>query len=100
MDKKRAKKLIPILQAFSDGKEILGRSGEGYAWIDIDEEKFSNAAILEFWKLKIKPDPEVIYVNKSKTGKCYVYNSYKQATALVEGERYYEYIAKKFTEGE
>jgi len=104
MNQERLNYIIPILQAMADGKTILGRSGEGYAFIDIDEDKFfMSSDIVIFWELKIKPEPEVLYVNKwneeANQKNCHSSESNAIAAAKNSGHKYI-YIAKKFTEGE
>ena len=98
MNQERLNYIIPILQAMADGKTILGRSGEGYAFIDIDEDKFfMSSDIVIFWELKIKPEPEVIYVNKTKEEKYFHYTSEKIAKMDTNPSNFC-FIAKKFIE--
>jgi len=103
MNQERLNYIIPILQAMADGKTILGRSGEGYAFIDIDEDKFfMSSDIVTFWELKIKPETEVIYVNKIKD--CLEIYPFRTRSGAerdyeINGSHHrYEYIAKPFTD--
>ena len=102
MNKERLNYIIPILQAMADGKTILGRSGEGYAFININEDKFFMISdIVNFWELKIKPQPEVIYVNKWNEEREFI-STHKSKSKALEAARNsgleYIYIAKPFTD--
>lgn len=91
MNRSRAKELLPIIQAFAEGKEIQYISnGE---WVDY-------GGYID-WTIKenrIKPEPEVIYVNKEGSGEFYPYASSQAAKSGACDAWEYEYIAKKFIE--
>lgn len=53
MNRERAKKLLPIIEAFADGKEIECYSELGDRWLDISEPAWQDTV-----KYRIKPDPQ------------------------------------------
>lgn len=95
MNREEAKQLLPIIQAFADGKraEFLRSDGE---WVELKgEPDFSFPPD----RYRIKTEPEVIWVNKFKGGDIYKYITEEEARHGTEGnEHLYEYIAKKFVE--
>lgn len=58
MDRQQVKELLPIIQAFIEGKTIQGKWYDG-TWIDIKKENFDNLLRLkEHGKiLRVKPEP-------------------------------------------
>ena len=97
MDRARAKELLPIIQAFADGKNIqyLDHSKR---WSDCicDHVSFHSDDTY-----RIKPEPEVIYVNKFRylDGVDRPYTTQSSARANAKGLiSDYEYIGKKFIE--
>ena len=103
MNRERAKKLLPIIQAFSEGKKIQAKTkpikGEGFDWQDICEP--SDFGLNCNCDYRIKPELEVIYVSKVNDGS---YHCCTDREALLEENEgspvVYEYIAKKFIEVE
>lgn len=53
MNRERAKELLPIIQAFAEGKDIQYRHDPAFHWIDVDEPEFPGD--LEY---RIKPEPD------------------------------------------
>ena len=56
--REQAKKMLPIIQAFADGKTIQAKCGTYYDWEDVSED--ANASIFldgRPWKYRIKPEP-------------------------------------------
>jgi hypothetical protein len=61
MNRERARELLPIIQAFAEGKEIQDAFiDEGTVWCDNDSPDFNNDSLI----FRIKPEPITIYVNK------------------------------------
>lgn len=53
MTRERAKELLPIITAWSEGKAIQGRPGdERGKWLDMDDPQF-----MEDWDYRITPEP-------------------------------------------
>lgn len=50
MDRQQAKELMPIIQAFAEGKTIQAAGGRG--WYDVDNINFNSC------KYRIKPEPK------------------------------------------
>lgn len=88
MNRERAKELLPIIQAFAEGKEIQYFDDE-LGWITEDPEWH------DCFEYRIKPEPEVIYVNKH----CgYLTPFPNEKAALDSATANCEYVAKKFQE--
>ena len=100
MNRERAAELLPIIQAFAEGKVIQWQyddepNKDTWRIVLYDEGVTERTDVI----YRIKPEPEVIYVNKRKNGGYYQYSSYDMAVAGLKGiEDSYEYIAKKFQE--
>ena len=56
MNRERAKKLLPIIQAFADGAEIEWKGGVGVGW------RTSDGAFANGIEYRIKPKPREGYV--------------------------------------
>ena len=59
MTREEAKELLPIIQAFADGKTIQFKCGKYYDWEDVRED--ANTSIFldgRPWKYRIKPEPK------------------------------------------
>lgn len=52
MDREKAKALLPIIQAFAEGKAIEGRASDG-SWFEASNPSFDNAPD----RYRIKPEP-------------------------------------------
>ena len=92
MNRARAKELLPIIQAFAEGKEIQFNSVNG--WVAHTSPSFDSQSPDKF---RIKPEPEVIYITKAMSGGIYAFKKQEDAKrALTPID--YEYIAKKFIE--
>ena len=91
MNRDRAKKLLPIMQAFAEGKDIQYHDHKD-GWVTDDPEFHED---LEY---RIKPEPEVIYFNKKKLGERFSYGYHNEIRARMDAQAGYdyEYIAKKF----
>lgn len=59
MDRQQVKELLPIIQAFAEGKTIQGKLYDG-TWVDTKKEDFDNLLRLkEHGKiLRVKPEPK------------------------------------------
>ena len=98
MNREEAKELLPIIQAFAEGKEVQCKDGMG-EWHHecATDPHFSNNE----WR--IAPEPEVVYVNKLSGlcgGQARMYSTVLEANkaAPLGGGSDYVYIAKKFIE--
>lgn len=56
MDRKEAKELLPIIQAFAEGKDIQIRNITDDGWDDINDDRMSFCAKAEAYR--IKPEPK------------------------------------------
>ena len=101
MNREEAKELLPIIQAFAEGKEVQIK-GSGDNWMTC-----TNPADVSFAasspRYRIKPEPEVIYVNQLSGfcgGQARAYSTVLEANkaAPLGGGSDYVYIAKKFIE--
>lgn len=96
MNREETKKLLPIIQAYSEGKEVQVRDRDDDSWKTWDEYGFDSLRHMDY---RIKPEPEVIYVNKRLDGDSFVYDTEEEAK--INGSLDHEskeYIAKKFIE--
>ncbi len=66
----------------------------GSSWEDANEPSFCRNADA----YRIKPEPEVIWVNKKNAGEKYVHASEERARIVANCCDNYEFIAKKFIE--
>jgi len=76
MTPERAKELLPIIQAYAEGKYIQARDEATDLWFDVSSEDiyFEN----DYIEYRIKPEPKVIYVNEYKNH-AYGYDTKEQA---------------------
>ena len=89
MNRERAKELLPIIQAFADGKDIL------YDGSRVEDPAFDD----EIGIYEINPEPEVVYVNEHCLGRISVYsNSLTAVSASTHEGGEFKCIAKKFIE--
>ena len=64
MNRERAKELLPVIQAFAEGKDIQFAL-EGYQWTDLHEETaFTFPA--EDYEYRIKPEPREFWIIREK----------------------------------
>ena len=97
MNREEAKELLPIIQAFAEGREVQLKYSSGW------DSKESVAFTGKPEKYRIKPAPEVIYVNQLSGfcgGQARAYSTEldaNRAAPLGDGSGY-AYIAKKFIE--
>jgi len=62
MNRERAKELLPIIQAFADGKSIQLRRNYADGWEDLcSPANFNNIG----FEWRIKPEPRVFWINPS-----------------------------------
>ncbi len=85
-----------VYNAFCDGKTIQSLDKEGLGlWFDDSSPNFSC-----FYDWRVKPEPEVIYINKRLDSDILFVHRIEDialAAARLNGETY-EYTAKKFIE--
>ena len=70
MTKERAKELIPVIQAYAEGKAVQVRiAGDGDPWQDYSGEcpNFENGN----WEWRVKPEPREFWVIVDKAGPLY-----------------------------
>lgn len=60
MNRERAKELLPIIQAFAEGKTIQGRRHEGYDWADLVGDLPNDSQ----WQYRIKPELRRMYTDE------------------------------------
>jgi hypothetical protein len=90
MRQEDAKRLSAIITAWGEGKALQIFNGD--IWVDATFNPDFNSCPTNY---RIKPEPEVIYVNKyEEDGDVEVFFS-QEAAKKQDGR--YEYIAKKFT---
>ena len=58
MNRQQVKELLPIIQAFAEGKTIQGKWHDG-TWVDINKEDFDNLLkLIKYGQvLRVKPEP-------------------------------------------
>ena len=97
MNRERAKELLPIIQAFAEGKAIEYRYKDGKWKSPTISPLFEDLSFNDDIEYRIKPEPEVIYVNKWFDGSNVAYKTKREAETSVYINKY-KYIAKKFIE--
>ena len=97
MNREQAKELLPIIQAFADGEEIQCQDESGYWHKESTEDPHFDRPN----KWRVKPLPEVIYVNKYTYGEKFYHDTEESARDCAKDSprngREHEYIAKPFT---
>ena len=95
MNRDRARELLPIIQAFADGKGIqYTRMND--PWTNLNDPGFDSMG-----EYRIRPEPEVIYVNKCRNDiEVFKFKTEKEAQEYALGESFnkWDYVAKKFIE--
>jgi len=82
MNREQAKELLPIIQAFAEGKQIQYQCDTD-GWEDV--ESFNPTWVVgDPSSYRIKPEPRVIYVNEYKNGYGYPHKRLEQAIASVD----------------
>lgn len=66
MNPKRAKELLPVIQAFADGR-VIEYSDDDRSWVPIAGSN-PEAYFIDRHKYRIKPEPLVIYVRVHEDG--------------------------------
>lgn len=54
MNRKQAKELLPIIQAFAEGKTAQCRTNNTYDWVNTNTPSFTPS----LWEYRIKPEPK------------------------------------------
>lgn len=54
MNRKQAKELLPIIQAFAEGKTVQCRTNNTYDWVSTNTPSFNPG----LWEYRIKPEPK------------------------------------------
>ena len=55
MNRERAKELLPIIQAFAEGKDIQNKYSNDRGWRAVEQPSFDDEILY-----RIKPEPEVL----------------------------------------
>lgn len=65
MDAQRAKELLPIIQAFADGKQIQFKSvcKNKWEWKDVEDPQWFDRN-----EYRVKPEPKEVWVNEYLSG--------------------------------
>jgi hypothetical protein len=58
MDRNKAKELLPLIKAFSEGKTIQIRNNQGTHWVDVSNPDWTERA---YW-YRIKPVPREFWI--------------------------------------
>ena len=98
MNREEAKKLLPIMQAYSEGKEVQVRDRGDDSWQTWDEYGFDSLRNMEY---RIKPEPRAMYCNIDVRGNLSrLYNSAGISRKVAEknGVENYSEIAIEFIE--
>ena len=63
MTREQAKELLPVIQAFAEGKTVQVKAGIklGGSWCDISTQGFSFDPL---WQYRVKPEPRRIWKNR------------------------------------
>lgn len=72
MNRERAKALLPIIQAFAEGKTIQAKANT-IGWYDIDEPGWEYSVNTET-EYRIKPEPREFWIRKRPMEDMYVYS--------------------------
>lgn len=72
MDAQRAKELLPIIQAFADGKQIQFKSvcKNKWEWKDVEDPQWFDRN-----EYRVKPEPKEVWVNEYPSGSMFGYSS-------------------------
>jgi hypothetical protein len=93
---KVVKEQLAVMQAFVDGKKVQVRTkSPGNKWQELKVNCPSwQWDVVEY---RIKPEPEVVYISKSKYGSFYAHTDYESAVAGAGmSATSYQYVGKKF----
>lgn len=80
MTRKRAEELLPVIQAFAEGKEIEFKHKEGDEWFTQDYYVWD-----EDYEYRIKPEPREWYINIYDSDDSYMHNTKIQADNMGKG---------------
>jgi len=81
MTPERAKELLPIIQAYAEGKTIQYRANINVGWRDAGGPRWDDD-----FEYRIKPEPKVIYVNEYENGDMAVCKTKARAEAEADSE--------------
>lgn len=97
MKPSRIQKILPILEAYGEGKGIRGRISKDHEFQHIKELTEDH---INGWELEIEPPPRHFYVNTTVDGDTEDYDTPEAAHwfAHEHGEENYESIAVEFIE--
>jgi len=98
MDRERTKELLTEIIAFAEGEVIqwqFNDESNKNTWRFVSDSEGINGRNDVIYR--IKPEPEVIYVNKCRTGSISVYSSQVDANRMINKSEY-SWVAKKFIE--
>jgi len=84
MTREEAKQWIPILQAYSEGKQIQFRQSFDSSWMDVYEPIYDATSLCH----RIKPEPEEIIVIKFGDGSSLVVKDMIQASKYTSVKLY------------
>ena len=80
MNRENAKKLLPIITAFAEGKVIERKDSDGL-WLVLNSPAFTN----DPENYRIKPEPKEIWVNEYPDGYCIGYSEVREALRVEWG---------------
>jgi len=86
MTPERAKELLPIIQAYAEGKTIQYRANINVGWRDAGGPRLDDD-----FEYRIKPESKVIYVNEYANG-IFDHDSKEAAELAAENRKKYEGI--------
>jgi len=72
MTRERAKELLPVMQAFAEGKEIEARAVDAIGWVNVSYPKWEDEYV---WRVKPDiPDPKELWI--VRWGNDRIFNSF------------------------
>jgi hypothetical protein len=85
---------LAVMQAFVDGKKLQVRTKKPEnSWRELSNPTWQWDVI----EYRIKPEPEVVYISKSKYGSFYAHTDYESAVGGAGmSATSYQYVGKKF----
>lgn len=94
MTRDEAKKLLPIIQAYADGKVVQAFSSILNKWIDIENPAFRDSE----WR--IKPEPMEVWLTFDRDGVKIVHDTKKSAERYAHGGQFAPYTIHRMREVE
>lgn len=86
MTRDEAKKLLPVIQAFADGKQVQARLNCNASWVDRKDPGFDSA-----YEYRIKPEPLECWVTVDCNGDLYAFKEASGAECEYENGLYSPY---------